>query len=181
MEESLTVRMDKSVASLMRVSVWANLICIALLAAVNIINYVRGNFSASAEETSSGLLSPDVLLLLSAVCVVWLLIRTYSVRRTARSMENVFLTIEGHTVSGFSLPEPALASKGYANGAPFTLDASLITDVYSNETAIIKKQNAMSLFIKAGDETYVLPGLERIPEVKSQLLRLMDAAASERI
>lgn len=180
MEEKWTVKVDKQVMSLLTITIWSNLVCVVLLVAINATNFLRQNTTAAeaAESVAPQLLSPDVLLLLSAVCVIWLAVRTLSTRKLIKRMSNVFLTVDGNTVSGISMAEPSAPSREYPNGRPFTVQACEITDVTSKEKTISKKHVAPALIIKTADDTFVVPGLEQVNETMGRLLRLRDAASN---
>lgn len=174
MTDQWTVKVDKQVMSLYTITVWSNLICIGLLAAINLVSFFRGDSAAAAAGEARRLLSPDMLLLLSAVCAIWLVINLFSTRRLARRMANVFLTMDGDTISGVSLPDPASPPRNYPTGRPFTVQVRDLRDVSSKEMRITKKQVAPALVLTTAEDTYVLPGIERVHEIKSHILRRMD-------
>ncbi|MDO4572645.1 MAG: hypothetical protein Q4C13_04685 [Clostridia bacterium] len=180
MDEGLSVRVDKQVMSLLTISVWFNLICIVLLAALNLVRFFRGDFGAAPEEgASGGLFSSETLLLLCVVCAVWLVLRTLNLLRVRRRMEQVYLRVGGGAVSGVSLPEPSRASREYPNGRPFTLDIASLTEVSSKEIVIVGKQLAPALMLKAGEAGYVVPGIANLEEIKKRLQQGMEAARAQ--
>lgn len=181
MEETFHVKADKQVMSLLTINFWSNVVCIGLLAAINLVNLFRGNFGAAkaAEAGSERVLSPELLLFLSAICIVWLVVRMINVQRIKRRMEHVFLRIEGTTVSGISLAVPSASSREHPDGRPFTIDASAMREVFLQEVAIIHKQLAPSLVIKTDDDTFIVPGLAQLYAIRDSLTKLLqDSSAS---
>lgn len=178
MEETFHVKADKQVISLLTINFWSNVVCIGLLVAINLFNLFRGSFGA-AEADSERVLSPELLLILSALCIVWLLVRMIRARRIKHRMEHVFLRLEGTTISGVSLAVPSASSREHPNGCPFTIDASAMREVYLQEVTIVQRQQAPSLVIKTDNDTFIVPGLEQLKMVQGSLTkRLQDSSAS---
>lgn len=182
MEETLHVKADKQVMSLLTINFWSNIVCIGLLAAINLYNLFRGNFGAAAKVAEAGserLLSPELLLFLSVACIIWLVIRLIHTLRIKHRMEQVFLRLEGGTVSGISLAAPSASSHEYPDGRPFTIDASAMREVFLQDVALIQKQQAAALVIKTEDDTFVVPALAQLNLVRDSLTKLLqDSSAS---
>lgn len=183
MEESLYVRADKQVVSLLTINFWSSLVCIVLLAAINLINLFRGGFSAAAYVADGGygsLFSPRLLLLLSVGCMVWLGIRAIAARRVKRRMEAVFLRVENGAVSGVSLAAPSASSSAYPDGRPFTIDIGDIREISLRDVQVIHKQQAQALIIKTEGDTYVVPGLAQIAAVRDSLADLLQGFSASK-
>ena len=182
MEETLHVKADKQVMSLLTINFWSNIICIGLLAAINRFNLIRGRFGAAAEMAETGserLLSPELLLFLSVACIVWLVVRIINVLRIKRRMEQVYLRLEGGTVSGMSLAAPSASSREHPDGRPFTIDAGDMREVFVKEVALVNKQQTQALVIKTENDTLVVPGLEQLKMIQGRLTQLLqDSSAS---
>lgn len=185
MEETLHVKADKQVMSLLTINFWSNIICIALLTAINLVNLFRGRFGAAAEAAEAGqerLLSPELLLFLSVACIIWLVFRIISVLRIKHRMEQVFLRLEGSTVSGMSLAAPSASSREHPDGRPFSIDVSAMREVFIKEVVLIQKQQTQALVIRTENDTLVVPGLAQLKTVLgslSQLVQDSSAAASK--
>ena len=182
MKETWHVKVDTQVMSLLTIHFWSSPVCIVLLFAINLINYLRNSFGLPADmvENEIGrLLSPDLVLLLSAACVIWLLMRAVKVRKVIRRMKHVYLCIDGEMVSGVSMAEPSVSSREYQDGRPFSIHASMMKDVFSKEVQVVQKQLTPALVIKTEDDVFVMPGIALLNESKIRLLQLLEESSDK--
>ena len=172
--EARIYRADKQYTSILNISKWSNLACIGVLAAICLVKYFQSGTTAAAESgNTTGLLSLDTMLLISALLSAYLLYRFFSVRRTLERIQQVYLRIDGDCVAGVSLANPMSPDRAYPNGRPFTLQSYEIIDVSVREITYLKQNMAPALTIKTPEDTYVIPALCGVEDARMHLEQLM--------
>lgn len=159
-------KVDRQATSLLDITFWSNLVVIAVVVAINIVNIIR-------EGTGGRLLisfaSPEFVMIASAILCVWMLVRAISALITKKRLKSVFIGVTDQGIEGVSLPEPMKKTKGRLFSIPF----DQICEATIVEIAITKKNVVPSLKIGTTRESYTIPAPERMRFILDMILEHM--------
>lgn len=153
-----TYSVDRQATSLLDITFWSNIVVIALLIAINAVNFSR---AAAGGETLVKIASPELIAIISAVLAIWMGVSCFTAMRVKARLKNVFIRLSETGVSGVSMPEPMNNKKGTA----FEVTYKDITGIRATETHVTTKSTVSSLRIVCGDREYDIPSPEHMQEL----------------
>lgn len=157
-----TYSVDRQAISLLDITFWSNVVVIALLFAINAVNFSR---AAAGGETLVKIASPELIAIISAVLAVWMGVSCFTAMRVKARLKNVFIRLSETGVSGVSIPEPMSNKKGTA----FEIAYGDITEIRIAEMHITTKSTVSSLRIVCGKQEYDIPAPEHLQELMELL------------
>jgi len=162
--KTIQSRVSKQATSLLDITFWSNLVVIALIVVINVINLLR----ASAQQGNLiEIASPEFVVVVSVILCVWMGVRALSAIFTKRRLGSVYISLTETGVEGVSMPEPMSGRKGES----FSLAYREITEVHRVEVPITRRNPVPSLRIGNSEESYTIPA----PEQMDELIRLISA------
>jgi hypothetical protein len=162
----LKSNVDRQATSLLDITFWSNIVVIAVVIGINIVNIVR---EGTGGERVISFASPEFVLILSTALCVWMLARAISALVTKRRLKTVFLAVSDDGIAGVSMPEP-MTNKQEKR---FSVAFDQVCEVRTVEVAITKKHNVPSLKIGTADEWFIIPVPERLQEIVAMLSEML--------
>ena len=169
MEEPKIYRVDKQFTSLASISAWTSLACIGLLAIICLVKYFQGGDATAESGNTTGFLPLQTMLYISVALSLYLVYRFFAMRKLQMRLQQVYLRIDGETVTGISLANPLSPDHDYPNGRPFSIQAHEIREVELREVRLMKQNTAPAIALQTDGALYVVPALENIREAKQAL------------
>lgn len=160
--QTFTARVDRQATSLLNISVWSNLAIIALLAVVNVVNFLRAGANG---EPLIAMASPEIVLIVSLALGIWLVFGCYGTLATKKRLTGVYVSCTENGVEGISMPNPIIRGAGES----FSLAYDQIEFVGAVEAPLTKRHKVPSLKLSDGAQTYLVPA----PEELDHLIRMI--------
>lgn len=152
---------------------WSNLVCLVLVAGINIFQVLRANglvAAQMADNLNGGTgISPETILMLSIVLAIYLLKTFFEAKHVRKRMKYVCLSMLNDGVEGVSLSNPTKEDIDHPKGLHFSIKYAQIHEVSIANVLLMRRQTAPALLLDCGDMVYTLPALEDIVHIKSQL------------
>ena len=164
----ITAKVDRQTTILLDFMFWSNVLVLAFIVVINVINFARVNLGQKALLTTA---SPQLVLLVSFAIVLYLGYNCYNALAIKRRLVGVSVTLESSGVSGLSLPSPATNEKA----EPFSVPFSQIETVSIVEIAITRKHTVPSLKIETAERAYYVPAPEGLKELVRMIADQMGA------
>jgi len=159
-------KVDRQATSLLDITFWSNIVVIAVVIVINIVNIQRE--SAGGERLVT-VASPELVMIVSAALCVWMVARAASAVITKKRLKGVFVAVTERGVEGVSMPEPMTNKKAKR----FSIGFDEICEARTVEVAITKKHDVPSLKIGGADEAYTVPAPERLRDILNMILERM--------
>ena len=164
----ITAKVDRQTTILLDFMFWSNVLVLAFIVVINVINFARVNLGQKALLTTA---SPQLVLLVSFAIVLYLGYNCYNALAIKRRLVGVSVTLDNSGVSGLSLPSPTTNEKA----EPFSVPFSQIETVSIVEIAITKKHMAPSLKIETDANAFYIPAPEGLKELVRTIADQMGA------
>jgi hypothetical protein len=156
--QTIKSRVSRQATSLLDIAFWSNLVVIAIVIVINVINLCR---SAAQDERLIAIASPELVVIASALLCVWMAVRAISALLTKRRLRSVYICVTQDGIEGVSMPEPMSGRKG----VPFSLPFREITELHKVETPIARRSTVPSLRIGNSEVSYTVPAPEQMEEL----------------
>ena len=157
-----TYAVDRQATSLLDITFWSNIAVIALLIAINAVNFYR---AATGGETLVKIASPELIAIISGILALWMGVSCFTAMRVKTRLKKVFLRLTETGVAGISMPEPMNNKKGRA----FEVAYADITEIRTAEMHVTTKSTIASLRIVCGEQEYDVPAPEHLQELMELL------------
>lgn len=159
-------KVDRQATSLLDITFWSNIVVIAVVVVINIVNVIREDTGGKQLITFA---SPEFVLLISVVLCIWMLVRAISALVTKSRLKNVFIAISDDGIEGVSMPGP-MTNKKAKN---FSVAFDQVCEARTVEVAITKKHDVPSLKIGTVEESFIIPAPERLREILNLIIERM--------
>ncbi len=160
--QEMNYKVDRQATSLLDITFWSNIVVIALLIAINAVNFYR---AATGGETLVKIASPELIAILSAVLALWMGVSCFTAMRVKARLKKVYLRLTEAGVAGISMPEPMNNKKGRA----FEVAYTDITEIRAAEMHVTAKSTISSLRIVCDKQEYDVPAPEHLQELMELL------------
>jgi len=149
---------DRQATSLLDITFWSNIAVIALLIAINTVNFYR---AATGGEMLVKIASPELIAIISGILAIWMGVSCFTAMRVKARLKKVYLRLTETGVTGISMPEPMNNKKGTA----FEIAYADITEIHIAEMHVTAKSTISSLRIVCGKQEYDVPAPEHLQEL----------------
>lgn len=153
---------DRQATSLLDITFWSNIAVIALLIAINAVNFYR---AATGGVMLVKIASPELIAIISGILAIWMGVSCFTAMRVKARLKKVYLRLTETGVMGISMPEPMNNKKGTA----FEIAYADITEIQVAEMHVTAKSTISSLRIVCGKQEYDVPAPEHLQELMELL------------
>ncbi len=166
--QKITAKVDRQATSLLDFTFWSNIVVLAFITGVNIVNFNRASTEQGALLAAA---SPNLVLIVSLALILYMGYGCYGALSTKNRLHRVVLAMDDAGVSGVSLPNPTKNEQGEA----FSISFDQIYSVSIVDIAITKKHTAPSLKIESVECAYFVPAPEGLKEIVRLIAERMPA------
>ncbi len=159
-------RVDRQATSLLDITFWSNIVVIAVVIGINIVNIMRED---SGGEQLIAFASPEFVMIISTALCIWMLVRAISALVTKNKLKGVFIAVLDDVIEGVSMPEPMTTKQA----KHFSVAFDQVCEARTVEVAITKKHDVPSLKIGTADESFTIPAPEHLREILNLIIERM--------
>lgn len=160
--QEMNYKVDRQATSLTDITFWSNIAVIALLIAINAVNFYR---AVTGGEMLVKIASPELIAIISGILAIWMGVSCFTAMRVKARLKKVHLRLTETGVMGISMPEPMNNKKGTA----FEIAYADITEIHVAEMHVTAKSTISSLRIVCGKQEYDVPAPEHLQELMELL------------